>query len=99
MANRFQSWQQGLSRELVKSKKRRNLYFEALRDEYENDLEVLRAIVKIMGLKEFSALCDLAPSNVSNYLKEGRDLKISTLKKLLAPFSIKIVNIPLDPAA
>ncbi len=99
MANRFSDWQEDLSEELIKSKKRRQMYFEALQEEYENDLEVLRAIVKVMGLKEFSSLCKLPPSNVSNYLKEGKDLKISTIKKLISPFGIKVVNIPIDTAA
>ena len=99
MANRFSDWQEGLSTELIKSKKRRKMYFEALQKEYDNDLEVLRAIVKVMGLKEFSGLCGLPSSNISNYLKKGKDLKISTLKKLISPFGIKVVNIPLDQAA
>jgi DNA-binding phage protein len=99
MANRFSDWQEDLSAELVKSKKRRKLFFEALRDEYENDLQVLRAMVKIIGLKEFSKLSGLASSNISNYLKEGKDLKVSTIQKLISPFGIKVVNIPLDLAA
>lgn len=99
MANRFSDWQEDLSTELIKSKKRRKMYFEALQEEYDNDLEVLRAIVKVMGLKEFSDLCGLPSSNISNYLKKGKDLKISTIKKLISPFGIKVVNIPLDQAA
>jgi antitoxin component HigA of HigAB toxin-antitoxin module len=99
MANRFSDWQEDLSAELVKSKKRRKLFFEALQDEYSNDLEVLRAAVKIIGLKEFSKLCGLASPNISNYLKEGKDLKVSTIQKLISPFGIKVVNIPLDLAA
>lgn len=99
MANRFSDWQEDLSAELFKSKKRRKMYFEALQEEYNNDLEVLRAIVKVMGLKEFSNLCGLPSSNISNYLKKGKDLKISTIKKLIAPFGIKVANIPLDQAA
>jgi len=99
MANRFSDWQEDLSAELVKSKKRRRMYFEALQEEYGNDLEVLRAIVKVMGLKEFSSICGLPSSNISNYLKKGKDLKISTIKKLITPFGIKVVNIPLDLAA
>ena len=99
MANRFSDWQEDLSKELIKSAKRRKLMFEGLREEYSNDLEVLRAIVKIIGQKEFSKLCGLASSNLSNYLKEGKDLKLSTLKKLLAQIRDKTVNISLDLAA
>lgn len=99
MANRFSDWQEDLSAELIKSKKRRKVYFEALQVEYDDDLEVLRAIVKVMGLKEYSSLCGLPSSNITNYLKKGKDLKISTIKKLIAPFGIKVVNIPLDLAA
>lgn len=99
MANRFSDWQEDLSVDLIKSKKRRKMYFEALQEEYDNDLEVLRAIVKVMGLKEFSNLCGLPSSNISNYLKKGKDLKISTIKKLISPFGVKVVNIPLDLAA
>jgi hypothetical protein len=99
MANRYNSWQEDLSKEMIKSKKRRKLFFQALREEYSNDLEVLRTVVKVIGLKEFSFMCDLKPSNVSNYLKEGKDLKISTLRKLLAPFDLNQVNIPLNSIA
>ena len=99
MANRFTNWQEDLSAELVKSKKRRKLFFEGLRQEYNNDLEVLRLVVKVIGLKEYSGLCGLPSSNISNYLKEGKDLKISTLKKLLAPFDLKRVSISLENAA
>lgn len=99
MTNRFSNWQEDLSAELVKSKKKRMDYFKGLQNEYSNDLEVLRVIVKVIGLKEFSTLCDLPPSNISTYLKKGKDLKISTLRKLVSPFGIKVVNIPLDNAA
>lgn len=95
MANRFKNWQKDLSTELIKSKKRRKMYFEALQKEYSNDLEVIRAIVKVIGLKEFAQLCELPPSNIVNYLKEGKDLKISTIAKLIAPFGIKSVHIPI----
>lgn len=99
MTNRYNDWQEDLSHDLIKSKKRRNLYFKALREEYSNDLEVLRSIVKIIGLKEYSILCGLSASNISNYLKEGKDLKISTLRKLLSPFGLTQINISLNFAA
>lgn len=99
MANRFSDWQEDLSSELVKSKKRRKLFFEAMQEEYGNDLEVLRAVVKVIGLKEYSKLCGLPSSNISNYLKKGKDLKVSTIQKLISPFGIKVVNIALDLAA
>ena len=99
MVNRFRDWQEDLSLDLQKSKKRRRIYFEALREEYENDLEVLRVISRVIGLKEFSKLCGLSPSTVSNYLKRGKDHKVSTLKKLISPFDITTVNISLDEVA
>ena len=99
MANRYRNWQEDLSAELIKSKKRRKLFFKALQEDSSDDLEALRIVVKVIGLKEFSVLCGIKASNISNYLKEGKDLKISTLKKLLSPFSVKQVNIPLDMIA
>ena len=99
MTNRYSDWQEDLSRELVKSKKRRRIFFEALKEEYSDDLEALRAFVKVIGLKEYSKLCGISSSNISNYLKKGKDLKISTIKKLTSPFDIKSINIPLDWAA
>jgi hypothetical protein len=94
MANRFSSWEEGLCKELLASKKKRHHLFLAMRQDFENDLEILRALCQVMGLKEFSGLCGLAPSNVSKYLKQGRDLKLSTLGKLAAPFGVKLLNIP-----
>jgi len=35
------------------------LYFKGLQEEYDNDLDVLRAVVKVMGLKEFSKICGI----------------------------------------
>jgi predicted transcriptional regulator len=99
MANRFSDWQEDLSLDLIKSKKRRNLFFDELRQEYSNDLEALRAFVKIIGLKEYSKVCELPSSNISNYLKEGKDLKISTLTKLLSPLGVKSISIDLGDAA
>ena len=52
-----------------------------------------------MGLKEFSKLCGIPSSNISNYLKKRKDLKVSTIQKLISPFVMKTVNIPLDFAA
>ena len=99
MANRYSDWQEDLSKELVKSKKRRTMYFQALREEYGDDLAVLRVIIKIVGLKEYSKLCNIPSSNLSKYLKDGKDLKLSTIAKLLSPFSIKKVSIPIDLVA
>jgi len=99
MTNRYSDWQEDLSKELLKSKIKRNLFFLGLRNEYSNDLEVLRAIVKVMGLKEFSKLCKIPSSNLSKYLSPGKDLKISTINKLLSPFGIKQANIYLNEAA
>lgn len=95
MANRSKNWQEDLSKELLKSKKRRHLFFLGLREEYDNDLDVLRAISKIMGLKELSKLCGIPSSNLSKYLGPGKDLKISTIHKLLSPFGVKAANISL----
>ncbi len=99
MANRYSNWQEDLSAELIKSKKRRELFFKGLQEEYDNDFEALRVIVKIIGLKEYAQLCNLKTSNLSNYLKEGKDLKLSTIEKLFSPFGVSKVNIPINRAA
>ncbi len=99
MANRYTDWQKGLSTELIKSKKRRKLFFESLQEEYKNDLDALRVIVKVIGLNEYSNLCNIKSSNISNYLKENKDLKISTIQKLLSPFGVKQANILLSNVA
>ncbi len=99
MANRFSDWEERMSKELIKSKKRRKGIFLELRKDIDNDLVILRMMVSVIGLKEFGELSGLAPSNLSNYLKVGKDLKISTLRKMMKPFGIKMVNIPLDQAA
>ena len=52
-----------------------------------------------MGLKELSNLCGIPYSNLSKNLGPGKDLKISTLHKMLSPFGIKEANIPLNLAA
>jgi len=99
MANRYSNWQEDLSRELIKSKKRRMLFFNGLQEEYGDDFKALRAVVKVVGLKEYATLCGIKTSNLSNYLKAGKDLKLSTIEKLFAPLGVKRVNIQLNIAA
>jgi len=99
MANRYQNWQEDLSIELVKDRKRRNVFFKGLRAEYGSDIEALRALVMIIGLKEYSNLCGLPSSNISSYLKDGKDLKVSTIKKLISPLDINTFLLTLDSAA
>ncbi|MAF89799.1 MAG: hypothetical protein CL674_00895 [Bdellovibrionaceae bacterium] len=93
MANRYSDWNTDISKEIVSSAKKRKLFFIAMREEYQDDLEALRASVKIIGLKEYSLLCEIPSSNIKKYLTPGRDLKLSTLSKLLEPFSVEDIRI------
>ncbi len=99
MTNRYRDFQEDLSRELIKSKKKRTLLFNELREDYENDLEVVRKFIKFIGQKEYADLCGISASNLSNYLKEGKDLKLSTVRRILSPFDIDLSSITLDLAA
>lgn len=96
MTNRYSDWREDLSKELIKSARTRAGLFKELREDYGDDLKVLRALSYVIGLKEMAKLCGLAPSNLSKYLRPGKDLKISTINKMLTPFGAKTANILLD---
>lgn len=51
--------------------------------------DALRKMVEIMGIKEFSALTHVAPSNLVAFLKGRRKLKSETLDQLVKPFRLR----------
>ncbi len=51
--------------------------------------DALRKMVEIMGVKEFSALTRVAPSNLVAFVKGRRKLKADTLDQLVKPFRLK----------
>lgn len=51
--------------------------------------EALRKMIEVMGVKEFSKLTKVAPSNLVAFVKRRRNLKAETLDQLLKPFGLR----------
>ena len=49
----------------------------------------LRQTIQIMGVKEFSALTEVSPSNLVAFVRKRRSLKPETLDQLLKPFKLR----------
>ena len=85
MPKRSVDWNEEFSKELLASKNDRKEYFIALLDEGFSWREALRQIVQTIGLKEYAKLSDFKAPNLSSQLSEDKDIRLSTLEKIMAP--------------
>jgi hypothetical protein len=90
MPKRSVDWKEGFSKKLLKSKKNRKEYFMALLEEGFSWREALEQIVKIIGIKEYAEISNFKASNLSNQLKPTKDIRLSTLEKMIKPIGVKI---------
>lgn len=53
-------------------------------------LGALKHTISVMGIKEYSEISGMKPSNISRMLSQEEIPKIQTLNKFLAPFKLKV---------
>jgi len=90
MPKRSVDWKEGLSKELLASKKNRRVYFLALLEEGFSWREALEHIVKVIGVKEYSNLSEFKAPNLINQLKPEKDIRLSTLEKMISPLGVEL---------
>ena len=91
---RMRSYNEYLTDELQDAEYRREFLLALLRGEKGLEplslLEAIKYIVEVMGVKEFAELTGLQSANVSRFYHSEDLPKISSLNKMLKPFSLKV---------
>jgi hypothetical protein len=88
MPKRSVDWNINFSKELLISKKDRKDYFLALIEEGFSWREALKQIIKTIGIKEYAELSGFKASNLSTQLKPNKDIRLSTLEKMIEPIGV-----------
>ena len=90
MARRAKEWDEELSKRL-KSRRFAKRYLLGLIENKRMPLKsALRVAIHSYGLKEFAEVSGLAQPNITRALDEESNPQISTIEKLLTPFSVKL---------
>ena len=90
MPKRSIDWKEEFSKELLASESDRREYFMALIDEGFSWKEALEQVVKTIGLKEYADLSGFKPPNLLSQLRPDKDIRISTLEKMVNPLGVEI---------
>jgi len=90
MTRRSKPWDQDLSFEYLKEPQHRRGYFLGLIDEGFSWRESLKLLIKRIGLKEYAELSGFQSSNLLAQLSEDKDIRLSTLEKMVAPLGVSI---------
>lgn len=85
---RTSSYNEQLSKRL-QNKKYAVGFLESLMEDGLDLEESLKILIQSMGIKEFSNLSGIDPSNIVEFIKGKRNLKRSTFNKYLKPFGLK----------
>jgi predicted transcriptional regulator len=88
---RSDSFDELLSKELKNPKYAQGYFLELIKGDDGLSLETaLKETVKSMGIKEFSEVSKIPPSNIVDFIKDRRTPKPETLNQYLKPFRLKI---------
>lgn len=90
MPKRSVDWKESLSQELLESVENRRQYFMGLLEESFSWREALREIVKVIGLKEYAELSGFKSPNLLNQLSDEKDIRVSTLEKMISPLGVTL---------
>lgn len=88
MMRRSSSYNEQLSKRLH-NKKYAIGFLESLMEDGLSLEESLKVLIQSMGIKEYSKLSGIEPSNIVEFIKGKRNLKRSTLDKYLKPFGLR----------
>ena len=95
MARRSVDWNIGLAKDL-KNKTFAQKFIKYSLEEGMSLQIVLGKVIRLYGVKEFSRKIKMAPPNVLRAINSRHNPTISTLNRLLAPFSLEINVVPLS---
>lgn len=90
MPKRSQYWEEGLSESLIENEDERREYFFSLMEEGFTWRESLKILIESIGIKEYSILSDIKAPNLISQLSEDKDIRISTLEKMVRPLNISL---------
>lgn len=90
MSKRSADWNENFSQELLSSKNKRREFFFTLLEKKKSWREALRKIVKTIGIKEYAELSGFKASNLQSQLSESKDIRLSTLMRMLKPIGVSL---------
>ena len=98
MPKRSEYWEKDLSESLINDPGERKEYFLALLDEGFCWREALKITVEAIGLKEYAQLSGIKAPNLLSQLSEDKDIRLSTLEKMLEPLEVTLSFCEIDKA-
>jgi DNA-binding phage protein len=90
MAKRSKNWDESLSKRLRDKEFAKNFLLALMEDEGLTLKEALRETIQCYGVSEFSELCGVAQPNITRVLDERSNPTLTTIEKLLEPFSLSV---------
>ena len=99
MPKRSANWDKDLSESFINDPVERKEYFLALINEGFTWREALRLVIESIGLKEYAELSGIKAPNLLSQLSEDKDIRISTLEKMVLPLNVSLGFQQLDESA
>ena len=90
MPRRSKNWDEALALKLKNPEFAKHYLLALVNDEKLTLKEALRDVIQSYGISEFAEVCGIAQPNLSRALEEGSNPTLSTLEKLLEPFSLSL---------
>lgn len=90
MAKRSKNWDENLSKKLRNQEFAKHFLLSLITDEKLPLKQALRETIQAYGISEFAELCGVAQPNISRALEDDANPTLTTLEKLLAPFSLSL---------
>jgi hypothetical protein len=90
MSRRSKLWETGLSKTLLSDVEERRQYFLSLMEENFTLREALKIVVETIGIKEYAHMTRIKAPNLVTQLADSKDIRLSTLEKMLKPLGVTI---------
>ena len=88
-----------MSESLINDPVERKEYFMALLDKGFSWREALKITVDSIGVKEYAEMSGIQTTNLIAQLSEDKDMRISTLEKMVKPLNLKLTFRDLSKSA
>ena len=90
MPKRSEHWEKGLSDSLLNNPTERKEYYLSLIDEGFSWREALKIVINTIGVKEYADLSGIKAPNLISQLSEDKDIRLSTLEKMIRPLQVSL---------